>query len=214
MRRRRRMGKSGVATKKEASQAMRKAIADHERGRSVKSSGRTVKEFLREWHLSVRSTLRPTTWDYMNAYVIPVIGPTRLEDLTPIRLNLYSHLLEHGRVKRPGGLAPKTVQNVHRMLHRALRDAVKWHLVPRNAAEDASAPRVARSKRTVWTPTQLRAFVHQVRDDRFVALWLLVVTTGFRRGELAGLLRHDIDSKDQPEEHRASRRSGITVGSS
>jgi len=196
--RRRRMGKSGFATKKEAAQAMRKAIADHERGRAVKSSGRSVEDFLREWHLSVRSTVRPTTWvhyrDYMNAYVIPVIGPTRLQDLTPIRLNLlYNHLLEHGRVKRPGGLAPKTVQNVHRMLHRALRDAVKWDLVPRNVAEDASAPRVSRSKRTVWTPAQLRAFLDHVRDDRFFALWLLVVTTGFRRGELAGLLRHDID---------------------
>jgi integrase len=196
--RRSRPGRSGFATKKEAMQAMRKAIADHDRGRSVKSSSRTVEEFLREWHLSVRSTLRPTTWvhyrDYMNAYVIPVIGSTRLQDLTPIRLNLlYSHLLDRGRVKRPGGLAPKTVQNVHRMLHRALRDAVKWDLVPRNAAEDASAPRVGRSKRTVWTPAQLRTFVDHVRDDRFFALWLLVVTTGFRRGELAGLLRHDID---------------------
>lgn len=177
---------------------MRKAIADHERGRSVRSSGRTVEEFLRQWHQSVRSTLRPTTWvhyrDYIDAYVIKVIGLTRLQDLTLMRLNLlYSHLLERGRVKRPGGLAPKTVQNVHRMLHRALRDAVKWDLVPRNAAEDASAPRVGRSNRTVWTPAQLRAFVHHVRDDRFFALWLLVVTTGFRRGELAGLLRHDID---------------------
>ena len=61
-----------------------------------------------------------------------------------MRLNLlYGHLLERGRVRGPGGLAPKTVQNVHRMLHRALRDAVKWDVIPRNVAEDASPPRVS-----------------------------------------------------------------------
>ena len=36
-------------------------------------------------------------------------------------------------------------------------------------------------------------FVRHVGSDRFVALWLLVATTGIRRGEFAGLLRDDID---------------------
>lgn len=190
--------KSGFATKKEASQSLRTAIGAHERGRSVSSSARTVASFLDQWHAAVQASLRPTTWvhyrDYMNAYVIPVIGDTRLQDLTPVRLNLlYGHLLTKGRVRKPGGLAPKTVQNVHRMMHRALADAVKWDLIPRNAAEDAQAPRVGRTQPTVWSPAQLGDFVRHVRNDRFFALWLLVSTTGFRRGEVAGLRRHDID---------------------
>jgi integrase len=130
--------------------------------------------------------------------VIPVIGKTKLQDLSPQRLGLlYEYLLTKGRVKGGGGPAPKTVQNVHRMLRRALRDAVKWDLVPRNVAEDALAPRVPRRCPNVWSPEQLRSFVEHVRDDRFFALWLLVVTTGFRRGELAGLLRHDIDFQNR-----------------
>lgn len=190
--------KSGFDTKKAATQALRNAVTAHERGRSVKTSSRSVESFLTEWHAAVRASLRPTTWvnyrDYMNAYVIPVIGETRLQELTPVRLNLlYGHLLTKGRVRGPGGLAPKTVQNVHRMLHRALSDAVKWDLIPRNVAEDAQPPRVSRKRPKVWAPEQLGQFVQQVRDDRFYALWLLVVTTGFRRGELAGLLRSDID---------------------
>ncbi len=142
--------------------------------------------------------MRPSTWvnyrDYMRAYVIPVIGSSRLQDLTPVRLNLlYGHLLTRGRVRGPGGLAPKTVQNVHRMLHRALSDAVKWDLIPRNSAEDAQPPRVSRVSPQVWNPQQLGAFIRHVRGDRFFALWLLVATTGFRRGELAGLRRRDVD---------------------
>lgn len=45
----------------------------------------------------------------------------------------------------------------------------------------------------VWNPQQLGAFIRHVRNDRFFALWLLVAPTGLRRGELAGLRRHEID---------------------
>ncbi|HET7385314.1 MAG TPA: site-specific integrase [Nocardioidaceae bacterium] len=196
--RRRTTTRTGFPTKKEAAAALRAALSLNDRGRSVKSTRRTVEDFLNEWHKAVRPSVRSSTWvnyrDYLDAYVIPVIGRTLLQDLTPVRLNLlYGHLLEKGRVKRKGGLAPKTVQNVHRMVHRALRDAVKWDMLPRNVAEDASPPRARRPRLVVWTPEQLGRFVDHVSEDRFHALWLLVATTGLRRGELAGLRRDDID---------------------
>ena len=81
------------------------------------------------------------------------------------------------------------------MLHRALRDAVKWDVLPRNVAEDADPPKARKPRMNVWTPEQLGQFVRHVRDDRFYALWLLVATTGLRRGELAGLTRYDVDLK-------------------
>lgn len=195
---RRTRSRSGFLTKKEAASELRKAIAAHERGRLVGGRRRTVQDFLEEWHQAIKPSLRRTTWvnyrNYLDAYVIPIIGGTAIQDLTPVRLNLlYAHLLEKGRIKTPGGLAPKTVQNVHRMLHRALRDAVKWDMIPRNVAEDASPPRAPRRRPQVWTPEQLGAFVQHARPDRFYALWLLVATTGLRRGELAGLTRSDID---------------------
>jgi integrase len=42
-------------------------------------------------------------------------------------------------------------------------------------------------------PEELRAFLDQVRSDRLFAAWLLIVTTGMRRGELAGLRWIDVD---------------------
>jgi len=196
--RRRTTTRTGFATKREAAQALRAAMSAQDKGRNVKTDRRTVETFLNEWHQAIRPGIRPSTWvsyrNYLDAYVVPVIGQTSLRDLTPVRLNLlYSHLLENGRVKSKGGLAPKTVQNIHRMLHRALRDAVKWDVLPRNVAEDASPPRARRPRLTIWTPEQLGRFVDHVLNDRFYALWLLVVTTGLRRGELAGLRRDDVD---------------------
>ena len=44
-----------------------------------------------------------------------------------------------------------------------------------------------------WTPEHLGTFVEQVRDDRFLALWMLVATGDVRLETLTGLLRQDVD---------------------
>src|SRR5688572_22735248 len=90
-------------------------------------------------------------------------------------------------------LAPKTVRNIHALLHRALKDAARWGYVPHNRADDVDPPHGTSPERQVWSPEQLRAFLSHVRDDRLYALWLLVATTGMRRAELAGLRWSDID---------------------
>jgi integrase len=45
----------------------------------------------------------------------------------------------------------------------------------------------------VWSPEQLRAFLEHVQDDRLYAAWLLLATTGMRRGEVASLRWVDVD---------------------
>jgi integrase len=88
---------------------------------------------------------------------------------------------------RPAGLEPKTVRNVHVMLHSALANAVGWRYVVENVAEHVKPPKVSRRRPTVWTPAQLRKFLTFVQGDRFYALYLLAATTGLRRSELCGL---------------------------
>jgi integrase len=91
------------------------------------------------------------------------------------------------------GLAPKTVVNVHRMLHRVWEDATRWGYVRRNVVADASPPRVPRKSRRTWTVAQLTTFLLEARGDRFFALWVLEATTGMRRSELAGVHRDGLD---------------------
>lgn len=94
------------------------------------------------------------------------------------------------------GLAPKTVKNIHRMLHRAFKDAVAWDYLTFNPTEHASLPRVARNANTrpkPWTVDELAAWLQVALQDRFAALWLLAATTGMRRSELAGIRRDDLD---------------------
>ena len=162
--RRRQQTKGGFKTRKECEAALRQAIADQHGGTLAKPSQRTIASFLvDEWLPAVKPKLRASTWasyrTNTNAHVVPVLGEVKLQGLTPVQLNLfYAHLLEAGR-RRGGGLSPKTVRNIHVMLHRALKDAVRWGYLPRNVA-DAVDPPVGRSaERHVWTPDQLGAFL-------------------------------------------------------
>jgi len=86
----------------------------------------------------------------------------------------------------PPGLEPKTVVNTHRMLHRAWEDFTAWGWAKRNVVKDAHPPYVPRKGRKVWSVSQLRTFLQRARPDRFFALWVLEVTSGMRRCELAG----------------------------
>lgn len=90
-------------------------------------------------------------------------------------------------------LAPKTVVNTHRMLHRAWEDFTKWNWAKRNVVNDAHPPRIPRAGRKVWTVQQLQTFLQFVRRDRFFALWVLETTSGMRRSELAGARRELLD---------------------
>jgi integrase len=93
----------------------------------------------------------------------------------------------------PRGLAPKTVRNVHAMLHRALVDAVAWKYIAYNPASNIKPPRRSRNRREVWNSDQIQTFLTSAQRDRFAALFLLELTTGIRRGQICGLKWSAVD---------------------
>jgi integrase len=195
---RRQKTKGGFRTKRECQAALNEAIMAVQTGSYVEASRRTVRSFLLdEWLPDREPRLRPTTYanyqTQIRTHVLPALGSVELQRLSPAQLNnFYRALLAGGR--RDGqGLAPKTVRNIHAILHRALKDAVRWGCVVRNAADAVEPPRGRSPEMRVWTPEQLRAFLAHARPDRLYAAWLLVATTGMRRGELAGLRWVDVD---------------------
>jgi integrase len=196
---RRQKMKGGFRTKRECQAALNEAVMALQTGTYVAASRRTVRSFLLDEWLPDREPpkLRATTYanyeTQIRTHVVPALGSVELQRLSPAQLNaFYRTLLADGR--RDGqGLAPKTVKNIHAIVHRALRDAVRWGYVARNVADAVDPPRGRSPEMRVWTPQQLRAFLAHVRTDRLYAVWLLVATTGMRRGELAGLRWVDVD---------------------
>jgi integrase len=140
---------------------------------------------------SIRASIRPSTLTRYKLDVerklVPRLGGLPLQRLTGAHLDeLYAELLERG-------LSPASVRHVHAVAHRALRDAVRNDLTPRNVADAATPPRVARKELSVWTADELRTFLAAVEDSRMYAAWWLLGTAGLRRGEVLGLRWQDLD---------------------
>jgi integrase len=90
-------------------------------------------------------------------------------------------------------LSPKTVRNCHIVMHRALGDAERLGLVSRTVASIARPPAIDRTEIVTWTAEELQAFLDHVRSDRLFAAYVLLGTTGMRRGEVLGLRWSDLD---------------------
>jgi integrase len=200
---RRQLSRGGFKTRKEAEKAYAEIRDQVRRGEFVTTSKVTLSAFLRdEWFPAIRATTRPSTWDHYariaSGYLDGSIGERRLGELTPGLLNaFYAGLLTSGRRSgvdtRGAGLSPKSVRHVHTMLHKVLADAVRWGRLGANPADKADPPKPRQAEMKVWDLEQLRSFLDHVSDDRLYGAWILMATTGMRRGEVLGLRWADVD---------------------
>ena len=224
---RRQKTEGGFLRKKDAETALHKIIETMSQGTYVEASKMTLGEYLNDmWLPSLKNgKLRPTTAVSYEVHVVhhltPNLGATPLQSLNRQQIAAhYAWLAKEGRVPRrkpketkPGrrkakkpavdplpvntALSPTTVRRVHATLHRALRDAVRDNLLPRNPADNVEFPEAAKHDRVLsaWNSKQLRTFLVSTDGDRLRPLWLLYATTGARRGELLGLTWEDVDLK-------------------
>ncbi len=109
---------------------------------------------------------------------------------------LRRHPSEPRQTEQATGIAPRTVRYIHTILHAALKDALRWNRVVRNAADAATPPSAAaaRSHRPhAWTAEELRAFLDFTADSPYLPAWIFLATSGCRRGECLGLRWVDLD---------------------
>jgi integrase len=123
------------------------------------------------------------------------VGAVPLQSLAPLEIeNLYKELLATGGAEGRA-LSPKTVRNTHIVLRKALADAERLGLVVRNAAAVAKPPVPAKRKHTTWSADELARFLGSIERERLAAAFILLATTGMRRGEALGLRWSDVDLK-------------------
>jgi integrase len=187
--------KGGFRTKKDAQQFLNETMATIQAGTFTQPTRVTFGEFLTErWLPTRRMAVRESTYasyrGMVERHVIPALGHVPIQQISPDHLDrFYADLVAKE-------LATKTVRNVHVLVHRALRDAVRKNLVPRNVADAADPPKLNRANRDemkTWTPEQLRAFFEGIADHRLAAAYVLAATTGMRRGEVLGVRWRDVD---------------------
>jgi integrase len=186
--------RSGFATRAAAQQHLNEILHSIDNGTYTPPSTLTFGEYLDQWLLGLEPRVRPSTLasyrTNVRAHISPALGGTKLQALTTASLRTFYAGL------RDRGLAPKTCQNVHVIIHAALSDALVDGLVRGNvAAVKRTRPPSAIDppEMQTWDEGQLRAFLQHVHGDRLEAAWTLAATTGMRRGEILGLRWSDLD---------------------
>jgi integrase len=169
-----------------------KALADRADGVVVDDKNLTMGEYLDRWlSNSVRGTVRESTYSrdkyLVTNHIKPSIGRVKLKNVSALHLQgLYRERLD-------SGLSASTVQKIHHVLHKGLRQAVRWNLVPRNPADDVKAPTPMPKEMHPLSAHEARCLLEAAQDERLEALYVLAVHTGMRRGELLGLKWSDVD---------------------
>ena len=192
-------------TQAEVKEKLKKAIEENVGIDYGKAKTYTVGTWLEVWMENyAKVKLRPSTFKtsqgFLKNHIKPQIGSIPLADLTSLDLQrFYKHLLDGGRVdrieakKKPKGLAPKTVRNIHQMIGSAYNLAIEQHLVTKNPTQGCALPKVEHKEMKTLTADQLSAFFQEAKDSGVYELYYLDLATGLRRGELLGLKWTDID---------------------
>ena len=179
------------STQREAQDWLMMTRNQVESGLTAAGAKATLRVFLSEWLATINTSLRPKTWgqysQVVRQHILPELGKTKLKDLRPDQIqSFYNRKME-------AGTSPSTVRIIHAVLHKALGDALRWGLIPRNPVSVVLKPKVPRTEMKVLSADQVRQFLISVRGDRNEALYHVAVSTGLRQGEILGLMWSDLD---------------------
>ncbi|MDZ4042529.1 MAG: tyrosine-type recombinase/integrase [Eubacteriales bacterium] len=203
---RRRKVEAFRGTKKDAEKRLAELIRAVDTGSYCDPGKLTVANYLRRWMDTHKVNLAPSTLRCytvaLDKHIIPGLGSAALQKLTPIMIQeFYTRDLEGGRKdnkKSTGrGLSTTTVSMHHRILRKALADAVRWQMIARNPADLVSPPKRAKKDITVPTEAEVKALLGAAQGEYLHMPIYMAVYTGMRLGEVLGLRWEDVDLPNQ-----------------
>ena len=179
-------------TQKEVRLALSKIVSEMDSGTYAEPSKMKVSQWLDEWLASYTMNIKPATRSAYEEHIRVHIKPS-LGDIPPKQLStrdiqqLYTNLLKERE------LSPKTVRNIHGVLHRTLEQAKLLGYIRVNPADAAVTPRVEKKQVETLDAEDIGKFLAAIRGTKYEYPLFVAVFTGLRQGELLGLTWDCVD---------------------
>jgi integrase len=185
-------------TRAQAEKKLTALLGTLDAGTYVDTTKITLGEWLTEWlELAAKSVpLRPSTYARYKGIIehdmitAPIAGMP-IQKIRPSHIEAYY---------ASATVSASTLTLHHAILHRALRKAVKDHIIAVNPATDLDGkPRSGRNRDDVqehaWSATEARVFLMAAKaaGPQPAAFYGLALDSGARKGELCGLRWADLD---------------------
>ena len=180
-------------SKKVVAQKLRAAMADLDAGTYKAPCKMTVAQWLDIWVAEYLNSVKPLTKHNYNKQVQkhfkPALGAVRLDALDTHTIQRFYNSLS------ASGLSPKTVKNLHGILHCALQQAIACDYLSRNPADACKLPKVTKPEIKPLEPVEIARLLKEAEQDDYCNLFIVAMFTGMRQGELLGLAWECVDFK-------------------
>lgn len=190
---RRYVNKTIHGTKKSAEKYLTAKLRDKDLGINIEPASESLDKYLEKWLESVvRSRVREATFDdykyLLDRYVSPTLGAIKLCDIRSIDIQkVYGDMLGEKE------LSARTVRMTHAVLSSAMKQAVRWHMLPRNPCEFVDLPRMARKEMQALSPEEASQFLEAAKADKLGIVLSFALATGMRPEEYLALKWSDVD---------------------
>lgn len=179
-------------TQKEVRLALSKIVSEMDSGTYAEPSKMKVSQWLDEWLASYTMNIKPATRsayeEHIRVHIKPSLGDIPLKQLSTRDIQqLYTNLLKERE------LSPKTVRNIHGVLHRTLEQAKLLGYIRVNLADAAVTPRMEKKQVETLDAEDIGKFLAAIRGTKYEYPLFVAVFTGLRQGELLGLTWDCVD---------------------
>lgn len=173
-------------TQKEVRQKLTAITAEIDDGTYMDIPRLKTADWLNTWVTeyigNVKSSTRKSYQDHVRLNIIPYIGNVPLSKVTAAMIQqMYNELQAEKE------LSPKTIKNVHGVLHRALEQAQKMGYIRSDPLVAITLPRIERKQIKPLEDEELSAFLKEIRGNPYELVYFVTVFTGLRQGEVLGL---------------------------
>ncbi|MCL2046126.1 MAG: site-specific integrase [Oscillospiraceae bacterium] len=183
-------------TQADVRQKLTALTKDVDDGTYIEPSKLTVEQWLDIWVATYLGAIKPNTADkyasICKTHLKPSLGSSPLKSLSAHTIqSLYNELQKGDGIKK--GLSPKTVKNIHGVLHKSFQQAVKLDYIRVNPCAAVELPRIVRKEIAPLNEDQMAAFLDAIQGHRWEMLYTVALFTGLRQGELLGLDWQSVD---------------------
>lgn len=180
-------------SQKEVREKIQSIAVELNEGTFVAPSKKTLGEWLDIWLAEYQGSKKPLTiQNYKQAikkHIRPALGGVLLKSLTNLMIQRFYNSLTEG--DHP--LSPKSVKNVHGILHKALDQAVKAGELKTNPSDNCVLPKQVKPEIKPLEPEEITRFLQNLEGEAYRNLFLVAFFTGMRQGELLGLSWDRVD---------------------
>lgn len=190
------------ATQKEVREKMQAAAVEITDGTYLAPSKMTVGDWLNAWSNEYLNSVKPRTAEAykknIRVYIKPALGAKKLSALSAVDVQqFYNNVIKEGytvtrtengkKITERKPLSPKSIKNIHGVLHHALEKAVALGYIKFNPAHHPDLPRIEKTEIKPLDDDAIKLFLSAIKGHRFETVYTVTLFTGLRESEVMGL---------------------------